>query len=116
MRTINRSAAVIKHKKPFWDWVKNIEPDIIIDWEALEDTSVYLLPDVEHFLDEDVEIEDYIKRMYKQIFDNELESRYLDKSKWPADRTFELFQKWFKFEIHTVLFDTVKGTIKKESV
>ena len=116
MRMINRSAAVIKPKKPLWDWVKSIEPDTVIDWEDMEDTSVYLLPDVEHLLNEDVEIEDYIKRIYRQIFENELESWYLDKSLWPADRTFELFQQWFEFEIHTMLFDTVQGAIKKELV
>ncbi|MEW6557271.1 MAG: hypothetical protein AB1349_07950 [Elusimicrobiota bacterium] len=114
MRTINRSAAIIKPKKPFWDWVKSVEPDHIINDEYLEDTSVYLLPDVQHSMDEDVEFEDYIKRIYKQIFEEELNAWYTDESLWPADRTFEMFQEWFGFEFHTVLLDTVRGAIRKE--
>jgi len=110
--TINRIAIVITPKKPFYDWLNSIEPGEGIDEEASEDkdNTVYLIPN----FDEQSEIDEYLKRIYQGIFENELASWYTDKSLWPAYRSREMFNQWFDVKIHTVLYDTLDENIEKD--
>ena len=35
----------------------------------------------------------------------------LTKSEWPGRLTYELFQRWFDVEVHSMIVDTVGGEI-----
>ena len=57
---VNRSALVIKPKKPFIDWLNSIEKEMDIS-DFLSDTDVYLLPDFDDL--------DQMKSSIKKNFD-----------------------------------------------
>ncbi|VVS91977.1 hypothetical protein [Desulfoluna spongiiphila] len=114
MYSINRQVIVIKPKTPYLHWVNTLmSPDEHMDIEALStDCSSYLLP---HF-DDDKETNRYIKKIYDQIFELELEGWSTDERTWPPKRTYPLFKKWFSIEIHSEVIDVLKTKIEKEPI
>ena len=71
-------------------------------------TTVYLVPEAK-----DVP-EDYLRRHYKPIFEEELNSWFTDPGMWPKDRSFEMFKKFFTVLVTTMVYDMGKGMIEKE--
>ncbi len=113
MYMINRAVAVIKPKQPFVDWI-NSHPDsagfTTSLEEARQDCTAYLLPDY----DEDSEAKSFIKDLSADIFEIELDSWYHDETTWPRKRDFQIFQKWFDVEIHSMVIDPYENEIVKE--
>jgi hypothetical protein len=56
----------------------------------------------------------YLKKIYKKVFEIELESWSIDKGTWPKKRSFSLFEKWFYIEFHSEVFDALGTDIEKE--
>lgn len=52
--------------------------------------------------------------MAERLFEDELAGWCTDETHWPMDRTKELFWQWFGVEVHSEVFDAVKGAIKRE--
>jgi hypothetical protein len=73
--------------------------------------SVYLFPSFE---DED-ESERHLEDIFDEIFCNELTDWCQDESKWPEQRTFDMFLEWFDVVHDACVFDTVTGSIRKET-
>ena len=44
---INRTALIIKPKKPFFEWLKSIDPEDDVLDDNIDDPDVYQLPDIE---------------------------------------------------------------------
>lgn len=110
---INRAALILKYLAPAIKWVNEADPydgetDSTSE-EINEDNTVYLISDKDSETPDTVEA--WLKLNYKALFENELESWYTDESLWPKKRTFALFQKWFRYECHTILVDTVDAPI-----
>jgi hypothetical protein len=106
--TINRTALIIKCKKPFFDWLTSIDADnknIKMDI----DSDVYLLPDFEDVS----EMKKWLKKGFDNIFSDQLNNWYTDENLWPENRTFKQFKEWFDYTLHTMIFDTQDGPIRK---
>lgn len=112
MYSINRQVIVVKPKAPYIEWI-NLLPDMdqpIEDDELNNDCTSCLIP---HF-DYKEGSRNYIKKIYKQIFEVELESWTTDEQLWPQKRNYSLFQKWFVIEIHSEVIDFLETKIEKE--
>ena len=112
MYSINRQVAIIKPKKPYIDWINSLPGmDVPFDSESLKkDCTAILLP----HLDNDEESLKYLKTIYTEIFDIELDSWYSDKRFWPKKRNFALFIEWFDVEFHSEVLDPLENDIEKE--
>ncbi|ETR71728.1 MAG: hypothetical protein OMM_07926 [Candidatus Magnetoglobus multicellularis str. Araruama] len=112
MYTINRSICVIKPKAPCIEWVNSL-PDTDEPFtleESMNDCTAILLPE----FDVEENINNYIKHLFAEIFEMELEDWCTNKNKWPQNRTYQLFLDWFEIEIHSTVFDPFEDNIKKE--
>jgi len=112
MYVINRSAAIIKSKQPFVEWVNSVASEgrqySIDDFST--DCSVILLPEI----DSDEHAEATLKDLFSDIFEVELSGWITDESAWPQSRTYEMFQEWFDVEFHSVVFDPFEDDIEKD--
>lgn len=110
---VNRAALLVRYKQPAVAWINEADPSppdtaiTIADVNA--ERTVYLISDIDAETPDDVDR--WIGRNYRQVFEAELDGWYTDPDLWPPNRTFELFQQWFDIECHTVLIDTVGGSI-----
>jgi len=110
---INRAALILKYKAPAIKWINEADPydenpGITID-DVNEDNTVNLISD--EVADSPDSLARWLKLNYLALFENELENWYVDESLWPKKRTFALFNKWFDYECHSVLVDTVDGPV-----
>ena len=112
MYSINRQVAIIKPKEPYIKWINSLpDLDAPLSFEELNnDCTAILLPD----LDSDQESYKYLKKLYKKIFEIELDAWTTDVNSWPKKRTFSLFEKWFNIEFHSEVLDTLGSDIEKE--
>ena len=110
MNSINRQVAIIKPKKPYADWINSLPgADELSSIESLSnDCTALLLP---HFDNRDESLK-FVKKIYKQIFEMELDSWSTDEKLWPKKRNYGLFHEWFKIEFHSEVFDFGEGTIE----
>lgn len=107
-KNLRRTAIVIKPKKPFFDWVKFLNP-LMKEEDWMKEGNIYLLPDYETV----EEMEKWLKRFYTELFEEELNNWYVDEEVWPQNRSFKEFSDWFSYECYTMIFDTQKGFIEK---
>jgi hypothetical protein len=89
MDTINRSVAVVKPKQPFLDWLNalpdNEESFALADLQT--DCTVLLLPEFGN----DLQAQKFIKKMYADIFERELDAFCTDPDWWPSKRDYKTF-------------------------
>jgi hypothetical protein len=112
MDSINRSVAILKPKQPLIDWLNTL-PDTDSPFSLSElqsDCTVLLLPEDDY----DHQAIKYIKKIYKDVFEIELDGYCTDPSYWPSKRDFKTFTQWFDIELHSEVFDTVNKAIIKE--
>jgi len=111
---VNRSVVILKYKKPFVDWINKSDPvknpGITMD-EANDDRNVYLIHE-----DESDDFERWISHNYSQLFESELEDWYIDPLLWPKKRSRAVFNKWFSFQCHSMVIDTVGGQIYDDEI
>lgn len=109
--TLNRAAIVVRHKEPFIDWLTSIDQENeYIEME--QDLNCYLVPD----FDELDELQDFLKGQFDNIFRNELNDWYTDQELWPENRSFEVFQEWFAFNVHATVFDLTESELSRTKV
>jgi hypothetical protein len=92
------------------EWVKSC-PDYVGDLplkEMQREPTVYLIPDAKDAPD------DYIRRHYKPMFEEELHSWYTDPEMWPKDRSFKTFKKFFTILVTTMVYDLGEGQIERD--
>lgn len=114
MDIINRTAVVIRPKQPFVDWLNSVpDEDMVFTLERVSDDNItYLIPPYEN----PDEARTCVKKIYEQLFEFVLFGWYTDEELWPENRTWEMFQEWFKIEINSEVFDLVDGEIEKEEM
>lgn len=113
MKSVNRYVAIIKPKQPYVDWINQL-PDteeklVIEDLQA--DCTAILIPEFDH----PEESRAFIDAIAESLLEEEYAGWCTDKSRWPKNRTKQLFWQWFEVEIHSEVFDAVRGAIKKEA-
>jgi hypothetical protein len=97
---INRAALILRPRSPFIEWARGIGNCDIVP-SADDEQTVYLIP--EH--DTPQEFEKILKKVWVDIFENQLAGWYLDEAVWPKKRTLAMFRAWFQIECHTVIED-----------
>lgn len=98
MRTINRMAAVVTPRTPFFDWSRSIYGSEADDCGEGMFRSVFLLP-------ERTKIETALRAVYADIFDVMLAGSVNDPDLWPEKRDLRTFKKWFDIQLVEMVYD-----------
>ncbi|OED52743.1 hypothetical protein BEI46_18360 [Aliivibrio fischeri] len=109
---INRAVLMLSYKQPAVDWINEAEsynsPEVTLS-SVNEEKTVYLV--AHEITDTPKELEAWIKLNCEVLFENELYGWYVDETLWPKKRNWTLFKKWFSYECHSVVEDTVGAPI-----
>lgn len=114
MRTINRYVVIIKPKQSYVDWINQlpeVEDKLTLD-DLQSDCTAILIPE----FDLPEESKAFMNSMAESLFEEELAGWCTDETRWPINRTKKLFWQWFEVEIHSEVFDAVRGPIRKENI
>jgi hypothetical protein len=112
--TINRCAIIVRAQAPFLAWLHSLEEsnrDLTLE-DLNDEASVYLLNEV----DDMREAEKRLRANFAAIFDEQLSGWYTDPSVWPKPRDFRLFQKWFTWTFHSMIFDLSRQPLEREMI
>jgi len=110
--TINRNIFVAEPTEVFLEWAKN-NPDTDLELtmeELLADATAYLIPEQED------NAQSWLRKNFKTIFEIELDGWCTDPSRWPADRSFKAFKKFFRLHYCSNVIDLGKGEIEREYI
>ena len=109
--SINRNAITVKPKQPLFDWVNSIYPeDPVNATDAANEGTVYLVRE----RDNNKKIENWLKKNFDNIFQNELNNWHTEEKDWPQKRTYSQFTRWFVFEIHSMVLDLEDKPVIKD--
>ncbi len=107
---INRAALILKYKEPFIKWIMESDPVdknfTITIQEANNEKTIYLISN-----DAAENLDNWLKDNYRNLFESELESWYIDEDLWPKGIDYAMFEQWFEVECHSVVIDTADGMI-----
>jgi hypothetical protein len=106
---LNRAALVVRPKQPYLDWAAQLDDSGLVP-DVKEERTVYLIPEYE----DDAHAKRVLKRVFAEVFERELLAWHTDESAWPQNRDFRLFQKWFDFEVHSVVEDLGHSAVRDD--
>lgn len=114
MRLVNRQAAVVRLRQPFVDWINETEKRTggttrFTAEEVNREPNVYLLE--QHELPEDNR--SYLEKFSTAIFEAKLSGWYNDPDMWPKSQSSEVFSKWLKVDLLSMVIDLESGRVKK---
>lgn len=107
-QNLTRTALLVRPRQPFVDWANSLG-SIRLTIDQVQEGEIYLLPDYETV----EEMEKWLRKNFDEIFCEQLFNWHMDESAWVKNRTFQLFGQWFQYSLHTMIWDTVPGAIKK---
>lgn len=111
MKTINRSAFVVRPKEPYLAWAASQDADAPGVAHSLRDrVSVYLVPEDPAGREETAPLADY----FAEIFELELEAWWRDEDAWPAKRDLDTFLQWFHVVGESIVVDLGVGRLRVE--
>jgi hypothetical protein len=112
VKLINRAVAVIKPRQRYVDWALSLPdaPDELSLEDVRTDCTTILIPEY----DTPDESEAFIAFIAPELFEAELDAWYRDRTSWLVDRDYGVFQEWFDVEIHSVVVDAGKNTIRRK--
>ena len=88
----NHSAFVLIPEAPMLAWVQEVNDEDLTMDILFDESEVYLVPSFET----DDELDKALEKFWPRMFDIELTAWSRDKNNWPKNRSFEMFQQWFK--------------------
>jgi hypothetical protein len=110
-KMVNRGMLVVKAKEPFREWISLLPSSNHITIKDInDDCTAYLIPEFE----DDHERDRILKKIYSDIFVEQLFNWCIDEGRWPQKRTLTLFKRWFELEFHSVVEDLVEGELIDE--
>jgi len=101
---LNRAVLIVRFEQAFVDWLNAADPTpthTITLAEVNEDSSAYLVE-----VEDEKELEAWLALNGAMLFEEILNDWYTDPDLWPQDRSLDLFRKWCRFELHTIVLDT----------
>lgn len=103
MFEVDRIAAVVKPTAVMLHWLNDcpLRKDHLILQDLRKDCLVLLVPE----FDGPKQASEYIKSIFKPIFEAELISWGVPEHLWPENRDIELFKRWFDIEFHSMIYD-----------
>lgn len=104
--TINRHAVVLVPTQACLDWINSCPSDKPMTLaEIQEEPTTFLLPESRG------KSEHNVRRHFKAMFEQELESWDTDPDLWPKARSFKAFERFFTVQVSTMVHDIGKGMI-----
>jgi hypothetical protein len=97
MILVNRAVLIVKPKQPFLDWANGTEGPPFNPNEAF--------PFLVRELEDSRQYDSLIKKHYREIFEQALDSWMTDEAIWPQKRDLKTFREWFEVEYHDFLVD-----------
>lgn len=109
---IDRAVIIIKKKKPFLDWIKNLpDSDLEITIDDLNsEPSTYLIPAYE----ENYLLLAHLSAICHEIFVLEMNGWWTEEEVWEKDLSWENFNLWFEYDICSLPIDLGEGEIFRE--
>ena len=107
MEFVNRCAVLVKPRLPYLEWMASVSrrPEAESSFQdSIDDPDVYLLP--EH--DDPGRA---LRKVWKDIFHQELVAWNTDSSSWPQKRNYQMFKEWFELVLCSTVLDSGKGPI-----
>jgi len=114
MYMINRSAAVVKPRQSFVDWLMTCPdpPDpLSVKDEVSKDCNVYLLAE---FDAEEESADAFLETFYSMIAEAEFREWYTDEDLWPDVSDIAAFKTMFDVEVYPMVFDLFKDKIRQD--
>ena len=114
MNTINRSAIVVTPAQPFLDWLRGVDPtsaQLTLD-DLTREPTIYLLPE----FDSDEEPLQSLRKVARDIFEEQLNAWYRVPSVWPVKRGLTTFQQWFDYSFHSMIVDLCKDPLRRDEM
>ena len=114
MKTINRSALVVKPAQLFLDWLHRVDQTSVhltLDDLRLEPT-IYLLPEWNN----EEEALQLLAEVSNEIFEDQLNGWYRLPSVWPATRDLKTFLLWFDCSFHSMVVDVCSEHLRHEDI
>ena len=109
--TINRFAVVLLPSEEYLKWTQTCahpDPNLTLT-DLWDDPSVYLIPEVE-------DLEAWLRKHYRVMFEEELSSWDTREEHWPEDRSFDAFLRFFHLIFASSVVDLGKGKIVREEM
>ena len=110
MGFLNRSAAVVRPRRPYLEWALETDASDLAQ-QVYEDSQknphVYLLPQTE--TDEDRK--EVQEGAWAALFEYELMAWHTDPEGWPQNRTMKMFFKWFDVTFCQTVEDITKDDL-----
>ncbi len=104
MGLLNRSAIIVRPKRPYLEWAKQDDTTSVAEdvFESLRnEPHVYLLPEYVDAASQKEVLEDF----WPAAFEAMLNGWVTDKKLWPKKRNFQMFQDWFEIQIASAVED-----------
>ena len=111
MKTVNRSAFVVRPREPFLRWAAGLDAEAPAAAGTLRtQASVYLAPEDSTGREETPPL----GKHFAEIFTRELEAWSTDRSLWPTRRDFATFQSRFEVTWESIVTDLATGPLRTE--
>ena len=107
MKTINRTAITIIPKQPYIDWANSFEDGV--GYDEVHATTILITDKYDEF-----NYETYLKKIFKQLFEEQLDSWMTDPEDWPKKRTYTIFKEWFDVICSDMTWDCGDGNIEHD--
>lgn len=102
--------AIVRPKKPYVDWANSLDGSDFTLEELQEDSSAYLLPEIES----DRDVDRILKTYFKRICEHKLEGWCLDEKTWPKINELKIFKQWFEVSLHSMVIDLTDQALELE--
>ncbi len=113
VRTINRSALVVRPRQRFLRWAASLDAKAAGHAKALESrVAIYLVPEDPNGEGESPPLEEY----FEGIFARELEAWSTDEWQWPIRRDLATFREWFDVTAESMVVDLGTGPVRVEEI
>lgn len=109
MKTINRTALTIRPKQPYIDWANSFEEGEKYGPDNQHATTILVSDEYDEF-----NYETYLKKIYKILFEEELESWMPNPDDWPKIKSYKMFKDWFEIICSDMIWDYGAGDIEHE--
>ncbi len=110
LAVVNRNSLVVVPRKDYLDWARGCpggSPGMELDG-LMEGGTVYLMPEVK------ASPEQWLRRNFAAIFEQELDAWYRDRDAWPQDRSLAAFRRFFDVRFCSMVFDLGEEPLEAE--
>lgn len=110
MDFINRDGLYVKPKSPYVEWANSLDTDGPRYNPERHGGTIYLLePEIPPG-----RIERHIRKICRQIFEQELFAWHTSVDDWPEKRTYQQFVQWFEVRYVPEVLDTAALPLQKD--